>query len=100
MHLVRQTEEFIAWLDALRDVRAQARIAARIRQVETGILGDWKTIEGSVCEFRVHYGPGYRLYFTRRGRVLIILLAGGDKTTQRRDVKRALKLESLLGDDV
>lgn len=58
--ILRQTDEFIAWLDGLRDVRAQARIAARLRQIESGTLGDWKPIEGPVSEIRVNYGLGYR----------------------------------------
>jgi putative addiction module killer protein len=67
MFMVRQTEEFVAWLDGLRDKRAQLRIVARLRQVEAGTLGDWRPVEGEVAEMRVHFGPGYRLYFVRRG---------------------------------
>jgi putative addiction module killer protein len=67
MFLLRQTEEFVAWLDALSDKAAQVRIAARLRQVEAGNLGDWKVVESDVAEMRLHFGPGYRLYFTRRG---------------------------------
>jgi putative addiction module killer protein len=66
MFVVRQTEEFVAWLDALRDKRAQARIAARLRQVEAGNLGDGSPAEGEVSAMRIHFGPGYRLYFTRQ----------------------------------
>jgi putative addiction module killer protein len=98
MHIVRQTEQFIEWLDALRDVKAQVRIAARIRHIEAGSLGDWQPIEGGVSELRIDYGPGYRVYFTRRGRELIILLAGGDKSSQKRDIRRALQIASRLGD--
>ena len=97
MFSVRQTEEFVAWLDALKDMRAQVRIAARLRQAEGGNLGDWSPVEGEVSEFRIDYGPGYRLYFVRRGRVILVLLNGGDKSTQRRDIRRALKLASELG---
>jgi putative addiction module killer protein len=98
MYIVRQTETFLAWLDGLRDVRAQVRISARIRQIEAGNLGDWKPIEGKVSELRIAYGPGYRLYFTRRGNVFIVLLAGGDKSTQMRDIRRAMDLEAQIGD--
>ena len=98
MFTVRQTEAFVAWLDALKDKRARVRIAARLRQAEAGSLGDWQPVEGEVSEMRVHYGPGYRLYFVRRGRVLVILLNGGDKSTQARDIRRALKLAATLGD--
>lgn len=100
MFTVRQTEEFVAWLDELKDKRAQVRIAARLRQAEAGSLGDWQPIEGGISEMRVHYGPGYRLYFVRRGRVLIVLLNAGDKSTQKRDIRHALKLASQLGEDL
>ena len=92
MYTVLQTQEFQDWLDALRDRRAQARIAARIRLAEAGNLGDWKAVGSEVCEMRIAFGPGYRLYFARRGSVLIIMLAGGDNSTQSRDIKRAQKL--------
>lgn len=97
---VLQTEQFVAWLDALKDKRAQIRIAARLRQAEAGSLGDWQPIEGEVSEMRVHYGPGYRLYFVRRGRVIVVMLNAGDKATQKRDIRHALKLASELGDDL
>jgi putative addiction module killer protein len=97
---IRQTEEFVAWLDELKDKRAQIRIAARLRQAEAGNLGDWRPIEGDVSEMRVDYGPGYRLYFTRRGRIIVIILSAGDKSSQKRDIRRALKLAAELGDDL
>ena len=100
MFAVRQTEEFVAWLDALKDKRAQIRIAARLRQVEAGSLGDWQPIEGEVSEMRVHHGPGFRLYFVRRGRVVVVMLNAGGKSTQKRDIRHALKLASELGDDL
>lgn len=100
MFKVLQTEEFAAWLDGLADKRAQIRVAARLRQAEAGNLGDWQSIEGEVSEMRVHYGPGYRLYFVRRGRVVVVLLNAGDKSTQKRDIRKALKLASELGDDL
>lgn len=92
MYTLRQTEEFQKWLDGLRDFRAQVRIAARLRLVEAGNLGDWRSVGDEVSEMRVDVGPGYRLYFTRRGNVLIIMLAGGDKSTQSRDIKRAKRI--------
>ena len=100
MYTVRQTEEFVAWLDDLKDKRAQVRIAARLRQVEAGNLGDWQPIEGDVSELRVDFGPGYRLYFIRRGRIIIVMLNAGDKSSQKRDIRRALKLAAELGDDL
>lgn len=99
MFTVRQTEEFVAWLDTLKDKRAQIRIAARLRQAEAGNLGDWQAVEGEVSEMRVHYGPGYRLYFVRRGQVIVVMLNAGDKSTQKRDIRRALKLADQLGDE-
>jgi putative addiction module killer protein len=92
MYSVQLTQEFQDWLDALSDVRAQVRIAARLRMVEAGNLGDWKSVGGKVLEMRVDVGPGYRLYFARYGGVLVIMLAGGDKATQRRDIKRAQRI--------
>ncbi|MFZ2217334.1 MAG: type II toxin-antitoxin system RelE/ParE family toxin [Rhodoferax sp.] len=100
MYTVRQTEEFVAWLDDLKDKHAQIRIAARLRQVEAGNLGDWQPIEGDVSELRVDFGPGYRLFFTRRGRIIIVMLTAGDKSSQKRDIRRALKLAAKLGDDL
>lgn len=99
MFVVRQTQGFVDWLDALPDKRAQIRIVARLRQAEAGNLGDWQAVDGEVSEMRVHYGPGYRLYFVRRGRVILLLLNGGEKSTQRRDIQRALKLAAELGDE-
>jgi putative addiction module killer protein len=98
MFSVFQTEEFAVWLDALKDKRAQIRITARLRQAEAGSLGDWQAIEGEISEMRVHHGPGYRLYFVRRGRVIVVMLNAGDKSTQKRDIRHALKLTSELGD--
>ncbi|MFN0304741.1 MAG: type II toxin-antitoxin system RelE/ParE family toxin [Burkholderiales bacterium] len=89
---VRQTQEFQNWLDALKDLRAQVRIAARLRHAEAGNLGDWKSVGGDVSEMRVDFGPGYRLYFTRRESIPIVMLAGGDKSTQTRDIKRAQRI--------
>lgn len=100
MFTIRLTESFVAWLDGLGDKRAQVRIAARLRQAEAGSLGDWQPVEGDVSEMRIHYGPGYRLYFVRRGRVIVIMLNAGDKSSQKRDIRRALKLAAELGDDL
>jgi putative addiction module killer protein len=96
VYTVQQTQEFQDWLDELKDVRAQVRIAARIRLAEAGNLGDWKSVGGEVSEMRVDVGPGYRLYFTRRGNIVIIMLAGGNKSTQTRDIKRAQKILKAL----
>ncbi len=100
MFIVRQAEEFQDWLDRLRDQRAQVRIAARLRLAEAGNLGDWKPVGGEVSEMRVDVGPGYRLYFTRKGSILIVMLAGGDKSTQARDIKRAQRILKQLESDL
>lgn len=92
MYTVRQTHEFQAWLDDLPDKRAQVRIAARIRLAELGTLGDWQPVGGNVSEMRVDLGPGYRLYFTRRGKTNIVMLLGGDKSSQKRDIRRAQRI--------
>lgn len=99
MFTVRLTQEFQDWLDLLRDRRAQIRIVARLRLVEAGSLGDWKSVGGELSEMRVDCGPGYRLYFTRRDRVLIVVLAGGDKSSQARDILRAKRLLGELEAD-
>ncbi len=96
MFTVRQTQEFQDWLDDLKDKKAQLRIVARLRQAEAGNLGDWKPVGNEVSEMRVDFGPGYRLYFTKRQNILVVMLAGGDKSTQARDVKRAQKILQQL----
>ncbi|HEX2892124.1 type II toxin-antitoxin system RelE/ParE family toxin [Vineibacter terrae] len=88
---LRQTDEFTAWHQSLRDDRAKAKIAARLLRMSMGNLGDCKTY-GEISEARIDYGPGYRLYFVRRGNALIILLCGGDKRTQDKDFRRAREL--------
>jgi putative addiction module killer protein len=93
---VRQTTIFREWLDALVDQRAAARIAQRIVRLQAGLVGDVKPVGGGISELRVDYGPGYRVYFVRRGQVLIILLCGGDKRSQRRDIARAKILAAEL----
>jgi putative addiction module killer protein len=91
-YLIQQTEAFAAWHEGLRDLRAKIAIARRIDRVAAGNLGDVKALGGGLLELRVDVGPGYRLYFTMRGGVLVILLAGGDKRTQDGDIKWARKL--------
>jgi len=100
MFIVRQTQEFQAWLDRLRDLRAQIRIVARLRLAEAGNLGEWKPVGGEVSEMRVDIGPGYRLYFTRKGSIVIVMLAGGDKSTQARDIRRAQRILKQLESDL
>ena len=97
MYVIQQTQEFQDWLDKLKDLRAQIRIVARLRQAEAGNLGDWKPVGGEVSEMRIDVGAGYRLYFTRRGSILIVMLAGGNKTSQGTDIQRARRILSKLG---
>jgi putative addiction module killer protein len=89
---VRQTDVFVAWFEGLKDRAARARITARIRRLSLGNPGDVKPVGQGVSEMRIDYGPGYRVYFIQRGEALVILLCGGDKRDQSRDIARALEL--------
>ncbi len=89
---IRKTEIFARWLDGLGDLRARARVQVRIERLAAGNPGDVAPVGEGVSELRIHYGPGYRVYFKLRGHELVILLAGGDKRTQARDIKTALRL--------
>lgn len=89
---IRETDTFSAWLKALRDAQSRARIAARIRRLAFGNPGDVKPVGEGISELRIHHGPGYRVYFLRRAELLIVLLCGGDKSTQERDIEKAKKL--------
>lgn len=93
---IRKTEAFAVWMDGLGDIRARARVQARIERLALGNPGDVQAVGEGVSELRIHYGPGYRVYFKQRGRELIILLAGGDKSTQTRDIRAALRLARNL----
>jgi putative addiction module killer protein len=95
---VRQTDEFRTWLRNLRDDKAVARVTTRIRRLEQGNPGDVKSLGSSLLEMRADYGPGYRIYYVRRGTVIVVLLCGGDKRTQQRDIRRALTLAAELED--
>ena len=93
---IRQTEVFSRWLDELADVRARARVQVRIERLAGGNPGDVKPVGEGVSEMRIDYGPGYRVYFTKRGDELLILLAGGSKRTQAADIRTALRLARNL----
>ena len=95
---IRKTDLFAEWLDGLRDIQARARVQARIERLAMGNPGDVQAVGEGVSELRIHYGPGYRVYFKQRGRELIILLAGGDKSAQARDIKTALRLARYLSE--
>lgn len=93
---IRETDVYAEWFEGLRDRVGQARINVRIRRLSLGNPGDVKPIGEGVSELRIDHGPGYRVYFVQRGQVLIVLLAGGDKRTQERDIKLALELAREL----
>lgn len=95
---IRKTDHFAQWIDALRDLQARARIQVRIERLAAGNPGDVEPIGEGVSELRINYGPGYRVYFKKRGQELIILLAGGDKATQAKDIKAALRLARNLSE--
>ena len=94
MHTMQivQSDVFTAWLDNVKDERAAARIVTRIRRMEIGNAGDVRSVGDAVSEIRIDYGPGYRVYFTRRGMTLVILLCGGDKGSQSKDIMTAKRL--------
>jgi putative addiction module killer protein len=96
MFEVRRTAEFIDWLTDLADVHGRARIAKRLDRIASGNLGDTRSVGGGVSELRFTFGPGYRVYFTVRGRIVVILLWGGDKQTQTRDIDRAIAMAKEL----
>lgn len=98
MFEIRQTEIFAKWLGGLADHGAVTRIAQRIVRLQSGLFGDVKPVGESVSELRIDYGPGYRVYFVQRGKVLIILLCGGSKRTQPRDISKAKSLAADLED--
>jgi putative addiction module killer protein len=93
---IRRTVVFAEWMDGLRDIRARAKIVARIDRMALGNAGDVEPVGEGVSELRIHYGPGYRVYFTRRGLTLVVLLCGGDKSTQARDIRAAKLLAAEL----
>lgn len=92
MNTFERSAEFDAWLAGLKDKVGRARIALRIRSAEHDNFGDCEPVGEGVSEMRIHIGPGYRAYFTRRAEVVYLLLAGGDKSTQKRDIKRAIAM--------
>jgi putative addiction module killer protein len=96
MFEVRKTETYAQWLDGLRDNRARARILVRVERLATGNAGDVRPVGEGVSEMRIDYGSGYRVYYTKRGREVVVLLVGGDKRTQAADIKTALRLARNL----
>lgn len=98
MNTIVRTEIFDAWLSKLKDARGKARIVERIRSAERGNFGDCEPVGAGVSEMRIHFGPGYRVYFTRDGDVVYVLLCGGTKHGQQRDISKARELARLLQD--
>ncbi|GBQ89287.1 addiction module toxin [Gluconacetobacter johannae DSM 13595] len=96
MFEVRSTEVFDNWLDSLKDIKASEAIAKRLVRFSVGLLGDVEPVGDGVSEARIHYGPGYRIYFVKRGRTIIVLICGGTKRTQPSDIKKAKVLAASL----
>jgi len=96
MFTVRRTKEFDASFSSLRDGVTRARLAARLRKAQLGNMGDVKTVESGVYEMREDFGPGWRMYYIKRGRILILMLGGGDKSTQAKDIAKAVKLAAHI----
>lgn len=93
---IRKTDIYVQWLDGLRDIHARARVLARVERLAAGNSGDVKPVGEGVSEMRIDYGPGYRVYYKKHGREVVILLAGGDKRSQASDIKTALRLARNL----
>lgn len=98
MKTIKQTKLYMKWYERLKDRQAKARIAVRIRRMQFGNFGDAKSVGDGVSELRFAFGPGYRVYFTERNGEIIILLAGGDKSTQKRDIEKAKQLAQDMED--
>lgn len=96
MYTITRTEIFDVWLLKLKDAKSKARIIERIRSAERGNFGDCEPVGGGVSEMRIHFGPGYRIYFTRSGQVVYVLLCGGTKRSQNKDIAKAKKIAQLL----
>jgi len=96
MNTILRTGEFDAWLKSLRDTTGKARVLARIRSAEHGNFGDSEPVGNGISEMRIHTGPGYRVYYCRRGTTVYVLLCGGDKSSQKRDIRRAKALLKRL----
>ncbi len=96
MITLQRSDEFNEWLANLRDQRGKARIAARLVGAQLGNFGEYRVLDEGVCELKIDFGPGYRVYYVRRGEVVYLLLCGGDKSTQKKDIKRAVQMAREL----
>ena len=97
-YTVKQLDEFSAWLRELKDGLTRQRLIKRLRKVQLGILGDVGPVGEGVCEMREHFGPGWRMYYVQHGELVIVMLGGGDKSTQQSDIRRAISLAKSLED--
>lgn len=93
---IRSTPFYVKWFHALRDDNAKARIVKRLRRLQNGNPGHVNTVGGGVSKLKIDYGPGYRVYYVQRGPVLIVLLCGGDKDSQKRDIRKAIEIADTL----
>jgi putative addiction module killer protein len=98
MPTIKRTDEFSSWLRDLRDIRVRAKVLARIDRLSLGNPGDVSPVGDGISEMRIHYGPGYRVYYVQRGEEIVVLLCGGDKSSQASDIRAAKKLASELED--
>jgi putative addiction module killer protein len=98
MFTISKTQAFDKWFDGLKDTKGRFRVQARIDRAELGNFGDCEPVGEGVSEMRIHFGPGYRVYFAQRGGVIVLLLVGGDKSTQAKDIKAAIKLNREIKD--
>jgi len=99
MFRIRQTTEFSIWLSKLKDFRANTQILRRIERIRNGNFGDHKSLSSKISELRITYGPGYRIYYTMRENVIVLLLIGGDKSTQKADIQKAKDILQSIGDN-
>ncbi len=96
---IKRTEEFSAWLSKIKDGLTKRRLARRLEKAQTGHLGDIKPVGSSVFEMREHFGPGWRMYYVQRGHLLIVMLGGGDKSTQEADIANAIHLAAKIEEE-
>lgn len=99
MNIILETNYFSAWFEKIRDAKGKARIAARIDSARAGNFGDYKILDDGICEMRVDFGPGYRIYYVREGLRLYLLIAGGDKSSQKRDIDQAKKIWTMIQEE-
>jgi putative addiction module killer protein len=97
MIVVKRTKVYNRWINKLKDLRARSKINSRLYQIKNGNFGDFKSVSDGIFEIRIHYGPGYRIYYMREGEEVIILLVGGDKSTQQKDIEKAKELKNAKG---